>query len=246
MGTKIIIGVVVTAVILITATYADKSREDGEFLEINGIRHKEIQKNLHQAHQDMDTDKAWGVLYRFEKDGLLGYKDADGNVAIEPQYYWAHSFSEGLAFVKGIEGKSNQTGFIDLEGNLVIPLPTARRASRFSEGFASITIRDWDWNYEDPLVTETLGPHIFIDRTGQDVFEQEFQNTGSFRYGFSVVTLYRGNPFFIDRTGTNVFGKEFLDASDFDEEGYARVRLLDGSRTHIDREGNIVHRGGWG
>jgi hypothetical protein len=185
------------------------------------------------------TSEEWGTLYRFKQDGLFGFKDAYENIIIEAQYYGAHPFSEGLAFVIGVEGRNNQTGFIDLAGNLVIPLPLARHAKPFSEGFASIVVRDWDWTYEDPLVTESFGPFIFIDRTGQEVFGYEFEMVSRFSEGFARVTLYRGNIIFINTIGQNAFGMEFELAGDF-WGGYANVKLLNGTHTHINREGTVV------
>jgi len=58
--------------------------------------------------------------------------DKTGQFAIKPQYYWVDSFSEGLAWVEGGQGKE---GFIDKTGKLVI----ARRfwdATPFSGGYA--------------------------------------------------------------------------------------------------------------
>ena len=195
------------------------------------------------AKCSQDKNEEWCTLYRFEQNGLWGFRDAYDNTIIEPQYRGAHWFSEGLAFVMGVEGREYQTGFIDLSGTLVIPLPTARAAGRFSEGFASVSIRDWDWDNEVPR-TSVPGPYIFIDRTGQDIFDQEFLSARPFNEGFARVTLFNARDVFIDTVGTNAFDMEFLLAGCF-VDGYANVKLLDGAYTHIDREGNVVDKGGW-
>ena len=145
----------------------------------------------------------WETLYRYESEtGLIGYVDTDGKIIIEPQFYWGHDFSEGLAFVKGVPGREDATGFIDVEGNLVIPLPTALEARRFSEGFAAVSVREWE--RPNPLIDGTSGPFIFINRAGQDVFGQEFLTTRAFENGYARITLLNGNERYIDRTGNIV------------------------------------------
>ena len=160
------------------------------------------------------------------------------------EFFSAGEFSEGLAFVWGMEGREDETGFIDLNGNLVIPLPNAISVGRFSEGFVWVSIRKWDRANENPRLVGPSGPVIFIDRAGNDVFGQEFESVRPFSNGLAAVLPYRGNWVFIDTTGKNAFGKEFDIAWGFDGE-YAQVVLLDGTRTHINRSGEIVNRGGW-
>lgn len=182
-------------------------REIGEVLgmevEWDGENHKII-INRSQMLKFDSNDSEWDTLYAFEKDGLWGYKDANSSVAIEPRFRVANRFSEGLAFVID---NTEQRGYIDLSGNLVIPLPTGRFPTEFSQGFARVVLREWDWGNESiPIVGGMGGPVVFIDRTGE-----------------------------------NVFGMEFASASPFNEDGIARVSLLDGiTSTYIDREGNRI------
>jgi hypothetical protein len=141
----------------------------------------------------------------------------------------------------GVVEGAQQTGFIDLDGNLVIPLPNIFSAGRFSSGLAIVITRRWDFPDERPPVVGTPGPFIFMDRTGQNVFDQEFGSATRFRDGLSRVILLNGNAAFIDATGQNPFGHEFREARDF-VDGYARVTLLNGTRTYIDLQGNITGR----
>jgi len=310
-------------------------------LERNGYLSEELQINFINSLDS--TNEEWGRLYPFREDGLGGYKDAYGNVVIEPKYLYAEEFFEELAFVRGVQGREEQTGFvgltgeiviplplhhpayfftprfsdgfapviirewecenerillptyglsnpypeynpgpfvfidragqnifgqeflsanefseglafvrcvtgmdeqtgyIDITGSLVIPLPAANFAGRFSEGFAHVSVRMWDRTVENPNIRGPLGPFIFIDRAGQNIFEQEFLSVRPFEDGIARVSLINGNAAFIDRTGKNAFGIEFRELRDF-ENGYAMVVLLDGTRTRIDRSGNIVGR----
>jgi len=187
-------------------------REMGEVLgmdvEWDGENHKIIINNP-QMLEVHNNESEWETLYEFEQDGLWGYKDVYGNVVIEPRFSVANKFSEGLAFIVG--NTEQERGYIDLFGNLVIPLPEGRFPHEFSQGFAQIVMREWDFDNE-------------------------------FVYTHGGV----GGPFiFIDRTGENIFGMEFVDARAFEEDGRARVILLDGTRVRIDRSGNIVDTSNW-
>lgn len=133
--------------------------------------------------------------------------------------------------------QSNHTGFIDPEGNLAILLPTAIEGGAFTEGFARVVIREWSIT-EDPSSIGTYGPFIFIDRSGNDAFGKEFSSGADFRGGFARV-MQDWHWFFIDRTGANAFDMYFDFALDFNEAGYAKVKLLDGTDTIIDRYGNF-------
>ena len=151
----------------------------------------------------IDNDE-YKTLYRFERNGLWGFMDANNTEIIKPQFIVAQGFSEGLAFVID---EAWQRGYIDLEGKFVISFPEVFYPQDFSNGFARVVLREWDWGSEIiPTVGGMRGPVVFIDRTGE-----------------------------------NIFGLEFASADPFNEEGIARVSLIDGiTQTYIDREGNIV------
>ena len=194
------------------------------------------------ANEEYSIDE-WPTLYRFGQSGW-GFKDASGNIVLEPQFIVASNFSEGLAFVR-LPDTDEGTGFIDVEGDLVIPLPDiVEFVGGFSEGFATIVEREWNWTSESPLIAHIPGPIIFIDRTGQNVFGQEFQTARPFSSGFARVSLYDGNMFFIDITGRNAFRREFRFAQDFKGD-YANVTLLNGINARINRSGRIVSRNCW-
>jgi len=175
------------------------------------------------------------------EEGQTGYIDLTGNLAIplpDGAILFGARFSEGLAFIRGVEGRDDLTGYIDLVGNLVIPIPTAIVAHDFSDGFAAIIKREWDYN-EPALAVGLPGPYIFIDRAGQNVFGREFGSVGVFRDGLAIVTLDNGNSIFIDTKGQNAFRREFRAAFGF-EGDYADVTLLNGSRVRINRSGRVV------
>jgi hypothetical protein len=209
-------------------------REMSEVLGMDVEWDEENQKIIIGSPESSHNGDA-GMLYPFARNGLWGYIDDSGNTVVEPQYRVAREFFEGLAYVSG---EPEQRGFIDLSGNLVIPLPTGRYIHDFSQGFTRVVFREWDWGNEYITVNGGPGgPYVYIDRTGENIFGMEFASAEKFNeHGLVQVTLLNGRATFIDTTGV---------LCEFDETGYARVRLLDGTRTHIDRQGNIVDRGGW-
>jgi len=233
-------------VFLLTATACTSDmRGAGIPLEMDEDFCEEPEESENCINSLQDIDEKWDALYRFQQDDLWGYKDAYGNVIIEHQFNRAFDFSEGLASVRGIPGDSDFRGFIDLTGNPVISLPSIVSIEKgFNEGFAVIIERGWDWGKEDVITAGTPGPFVFIDRTGTNIFGQEFASVQHFIEGFARVVTLDGSRIFIDRTGANAFGMKFQSLRDF-RNGYAMVILLDGTHTHIDRYGNIVDKGGW-
>ncbi len=73
-------------------------------------------------------------LAAVKKDGLWGYIDTDGKYAVEPKYYGAWSFSEGLA---AVQDKNGKWGFIDKSGNEVVAA-AYDGAWYFSKGLAVV------------------------------------------------------------------------------------------------------------
>jgi len=203
--------------------------------------------------------KEWGVLSPFEEDGLWGFKNDHDEIIVEPQYSYVHPFSEGLAFARGVEGREYQTGFIDLTGKLIIPLPYIFSVSRFSEGFA--LIREWDGLTDDefldpwvPAAIGSIGYVIFIDRTGQDVFGQKFHFASPFSEGLAFTRGLEGKEHmtgFIDTTGALVIPLPNVIEGGTFSEGFAVItkRMWDranenvlitgtpGPRVFIDRAG---------
>ena len=118
------------------------------------------------------------VLYPIEERGKFGYIDAQGKVAIKPQFDDAKSFSEGLARVK----IGRKWGFINQTGNLLI-LPQFQLASDqeannrgldFHEGMAAVSFDGGKWGY--------------IDRSGQIVIQPKYDHADRFSEGIARVS----------------------------------------------------------
>jgi hypothetical protein len=84
-----------------------------------------------------------------------GYIDKTGKTVINPQFYTATDFSEGLATVN----TGSLCGYIDKTGTMVIS-PQFDAANDFSDGLARVWIR-----------SENTGKTGYIDHTGAYVWE---------------------------------------------------------------------------
>lgn len=152
-----------------------------------------------------------------EKRSKWGYFDADGTIAIAPQFDDARPFSEDLADIS----QGGKYGFIDRTGAVVIPAKFDQ-VFPFREGLAAVAIRkpdSWvlDWGVIDktgawvvPLQPNAMLPfseglakielpgstspwnrrYGFIDRTGKTVIEPKFNAATAFSEGLSAVAIY--------------------------------------------------------
>jgi hypothetical protein len=155
-------------------------------------------------------------------------------------------FHEGRAAVE--VGASNRWGFIDREGQLVIP-PSYRHVENFSEGLASVSVG-----------TGLIGPRGYIDRSGKMVLEPRFVSAGSFKEGLACVfvpldekgearkepvpetagtAIARGKWGFMDKTGRVVIAPRFYSATSF-RHGLARVSENPYHVGFIDKTGAYV------
>ena len=91
------------------------------------------------------------------KTGKYGYIDTKGGIAVNPQYYGGHHFSEGLACVK--ETKEGKWGYIDKTGKVIIGFQFDIPAD-FEHGLAKVRIG-----------TYKSGVSGFIDKTGKFIWQ---------------------------------------------------------------------------
>ena len=82
----------------------------------------------------------------FELNGLYGYLNSRGNVAIAPKFPFAAArFSEGLANVSICTDRGFLWGFIDESGKFAIP-PRFEDSKPFREGMAGIKVNS-KWGF---------------------------------------------------------------------------------------------------
>lgn len=178
-------------------------------------------------------------MYPFEDENYMwGYKDKDGKIIIEAQYYRAEGFKEGLALVRKSRGQNGNYGFIDETGQEVIPCKYYI-AYGFSDDAALVS-----------FATHTdEGKFGYIDKQGNLLFEKTFDIARSFHEGYAVV-LKEGPAIpvpkertvkkqwtYIDKSGEFATDMQFDEAYDFNN-GYASV-VFNGQKGRIDKKFNF-------
>lgn len=130
------------------------------------------------------ADKGWGYL------------DDSGNLVIEPQFFSATAFSEGLAAVAVGDFRQHPWGFIDTSGKLVVPAQY-EQVEAFSEGFAAVRLKG-GYGYVDTKGKLAIGPLI-------DVTQIESFSNGLARVWYSQRADASGRWGYIDRKGKLVW-----------------------------------------
>lgn len=128
------------------------------------------------------------------------------------------------------DGKTEQTGFMDANGNVVVepvwdaasPTSILGRFTVCNEGMCAV-VKNGKWGY--------------IDTSGKLVVSNQFDSAGPFVEGLAAVTL--GNRIgYIDKSGSYVINPQFDGARNF-HSGLAAVHL-NGVWGFIDRSGTWV------
>jgi hypothetical protein len=181
-------------------------------------------------HGKIITESRDPRLLLVSVDGRYGYREAGGNVVIEPcSPVKTGHFSEGLAAMPDPCGNGRQWGYIDASGQFMIK-PQFDAAQDFSEGLAAVQIGE-KWG--------------FIDQKGKIVIEPDYLSAGRFSEGLACVRLcgYHDGHYtcpygYIDRRGKMVIAPFTFHGDSF-SEGVAVVEI-DGKYGHMDKTGHMV------
>lgn len=132
-----------------------------------------------------------------------GVVTATGALVIPPQRFWAiGEFRQGRAAAMD---RSGRWGFIDPEGNWLIP-PRFSSAGSFSEGLAVVALE---------------GKRGYVNLAGELVIPPQFDSALAFSHGLGLVSL-NGKWGFVDRTGQIAIPLRYDQAFSF-AEGLAAV-----------------------
>lgn len=163
-------------------------------------------------------------------NGKSGVIKTTGEIAIEPNYYFAGPFSDGLRRIQLNKTKKrrnllieekNKYGFIDKTGKVVVN-PQFDKATTFQEGVAVVGID---------------GKYGFIDKDGNKITDLIYDGVGEFSEGYALVK--RDNKFgFINVNGIEVIEPQYEDVAPF-FNGLARVKK-NGKYGFIDKTGKTV------
>lgn len=140
-----------------------------------------------------------------------GYEDSNGNIVIEPQYYSAGSFVNGIASVRG--GENMRSYYINENGDKLFDKDFAY-AKDFCSGYAAVTLNG---TYPPSYEEYNWG---FIDITGDIVSREVYSDIKSdaFLYGYAIVKNFNGLWGVIDRNFNNVVEYKYDDVFIADNE----------------------------
>ncbi|MDR3617165.1 MAG: WG repeat-containing protein [Candidatus Obscuribacterales bacterium] len=139
-------------------------------------------------------------LLPFKAKNLFGFVDTRGNIVIQPKFYAASSFADGLAAVC-LSDSERRWGFIDKSGRLVIPFKYSDFQD-FHDGLARVGM------------DEESG---FINKKGELVIgsTENFKVEGNFSEGLASVTLPDNGKGFINTSGQIVIKLPPCDVGEF-------------------------------
>lgn len=139
---------------------------------------------------------------------LFGYLDKDGNTCIQPQFYWASPFVNGVAT---IEYKSQNFGLIDTQG-----APAAISNKKFY--FMSSPVN----NEVLGVVSGRKGDRLVLFRIENggfvEVRELEGETKAAFSNNFRLVSCLNGHVYYLDgamRLLSSSFGDRFNEPMDY-------------------------------
>ena len=230
-----------------------------------------IKKNGETAFETAAGVTALGDLHegrcRFKKDGLSGYLNRRGEVAIEPKFTVAFDFQQGVA--RAVQHR--KTGLVDTLGQWVLPPERFERIADFNElGLAAA----WEKFNQKCCLLRTAGKALtplkytaiedfhegfatvsdgknygLTDREGREVLPLEFERIGRVSGGLvNVRARYSSAWQFYDTLGQVAFPGKFDIVSPF-SWGLAEVQVNHfdpTSKIVIDRTGKQLSFGGAG
>jgi len=151
--------------------------------------------------------------------------DKSGNMVGKDSFDYVFPFNEGMAAVMniGADGRSQQWGYVDKTGAVVVPLKYA-----FARGF-----------YEHKAYVSDSSHSFFINEKGKKQFDIPYDESGFFKNGACIVK--KGTDFgFIDGSGKTIITPLYKDAGFFAANGLTNVKDSSGKWGFIDKTGKYV------
>lgn len=206
------------------------------------------------------SSKEIDLIPYLQKD-KYGYFDLEGKIIINPQFQFATAFRDGIALVK-TTGENGKWGYIDKDGKFVVNA-TYKEATVFQEGIAWVVSENAaptaiDKNgeikftlkeaeevrlFSDDLAafskadsTSTLWG--FVDKSGKQVINPQFQQVGYFSDGKCAIQNKEGKWGYMDKSGKIIINYQFDNAENF-VDGKAIV-YLDEKAGVIDEDGKYL------
>lgn len=159
------------------------NRKGEQILSENDIT---VSKNLVSTEHTDPFPLVEGRRFYYDKtNDLLGLMNENGAIVKKGTYYSVSSFSEGLCAVSIKNGNEILWGYIDKNGEMVIPNVYSNKPGDFREGFA--------------IATKKNGKRVFIDSSGK-VVSEEFSYAAPFTEGKAIVISSSGRCSLVDKS----------------------------------------------
>jgi hypothetical protein len=200
-------------------------------------------------------------LIPYSQKEKYGYFNLEGEIVINPQFAYATAFREDIALVK-TTGDKGKWGYIDKSGKFIINA-TYKDATVFQEGLAWVILENGAPSAIDKkgdikftlkeaesvrLFSEDLAAFSkvdststiwgFVDQSGKQIINPQFDEVGDFNDGKCAVKNKEGKWGYIDKSGKIVINPQFDNAEAF-KDGKAGVRLDDKAGV-IDKDGKYL------
>lgn len=191
------------------------------------------QSKFEALRKKLVENKTYEYVYDFENNyavfrtfkGKMGLIDSTGNVVIKPTYEYIHNKEElkNLYEVGNSVNKKFQRGYIDLKGNIRIPLQyddvyflskNLIRVSKNNKTGVIDTLNklilpikfDYIRDYADVIYTQSNNLLDLFDFSGKQITNFKAKDIDYFTDNRTIVTLQNNNSFIIDN-----YGKIILD-----------------------------------
>lgn len=128
------------------------------------------------------------------KNGNQGIVDSKGKFLVDTIYSSISSFNEGYALVRSKKKKNTESGIINQNGEVVIPLGKYKISQSYSNGtfLAEVTPADTTaWNNNKALIS-LEGDTLFMD---QKDYELKYQHEKKYDEGLYIVSVSRPENF---------------------------------------------------
>jgi hypothetical protein len=203
-------------------------------------------------------------LLPIEVENKFGYINPAGKMIIEPQFKFAHSFSEGLAVVEMLEDDEEyggKFGYIDSTGTLIIT-PIYDAANDFTQGWAMVKNSVGGFFYINKLGKPTITNTFFecynaqsfpipvretqhskvgyINQKGEYIIQPKFDVAFPFVGNYAVVAINQQYGY-INKQGEFIIEPQFYRANYF-QNGLAKI-IVNDEKSGEKREGYIDNNG---
>lgn len=169
---------------------------------------------------------------RYTEDSKYQYIDTKGLPVITNGYDNAYPFINGLAAVEN----NDYWGFINKEGNEVIPLRFKRTTGIFTHNLIGVSDKSYDEDYDN----ETKNSWYFVNNEGKEAFgaNTRYDDVEPFFEGLAAVEI--GERWrYINTSGEYAFSTSFNRTSGF-SDGLAAVRDNNELWGYINKKGEYA------